>query len=91
MAQAARTFKFLLSKINQHTDSQLSNVSFSMHIFVNIGSNMLYPILEPHKLVVTVNLELSTNPGPAHQATICSLFKLLQKQMFLPWCLQYVI
>ena len=49
MAQAARTFKFLLSKINQHIDSGLSNVSFSMQIFVNIGSNTIYSDLESHK------------------------------------------
>ena len=91
MTQAARTLKFLLSKINQHADSQLSNVSFSMQIFVNIGSYMIYSDLESHKYVVTVNLELRTNSDPAHQATICSLFKLLQKQVLLPCCLQYVI
>lgn len=49
MAQAARTFEFLLSKVNQHTDSQLSNISFSIQIFVNIGSNMIYSDLESHK------------------------------------------
>lgn len=49
LAKAARTFRFLLSKINQRTYYGLSNVIFSIKIFVNIGSYMIHSGLEYHK------------------------------------------